>query len=173
MNYITLNRHSVYQIRFRVPKTLAPFFRLKYVAKSLKTKDYVEATNKATVIINKYKKLLDVVKMGMLTDAQIKELCDKFIKESLEEDRRDRATTGYGSIMTSSAGFPDYATAARDLLGDIISDFKQDLANSEFKNIVDIAKELLSTIGIEYNPDCKLPHFSYQSELSCTNNNLI
>lgn len=153
MEYLSKNRYGLYRIRIRPPMELKNYFQKSELLKSLKTKCYKEAVNKATATISQYKKLLDVVRMGMLTDIQIKELCDKFIKDNLEEDRKDRVATGYGSIITSSKGYPDYATSARDALSDIISDFKQDLANSEFKNIVNTAKELLDTIGIEYNPE--------------------
>jgi len=160
---LTINKNNFYSIRFRVDKLLQPYFCKSFIKKSLHTKNKLEARAKADMLYYGYKKLIKVV--GMLTDAQIQQLVDKYVREQLKQDLKSRAINGIGLVYApaNDVHFQDVASASKDLLNSFISDYKQDLANSNTQEVESIGQELLSNIGVNYdNKDSTHRHFMLQ-----------
>jgi hypothetical protein len=160
---LTINKNNYYSIRFRVDKLLQPYFNKAYIKKSLHTKNKLEARAKADMLYYGYKKLLEVV--GMLSDEQIRQLVDEYISEQLQQDLNSRAINGVGLVYAPSddVRFQDVASASKDILNSFISDYKQDLANSNTQEVESIGQELLSNIGVNYDSkDSTHRHFMLQ-----------
>lgn len=150
---LSQNKNDYYTIRFRIHKSLVPYFKKKAINKSLNTKDINQANAKAGIIYSKYKEILQVSKM--LSDEQIQNLVDNYIVEQLEQDFKGRAIDGVGIVFSQADGvmFPDNASAIRDVIKEAVGEFKQGLANSDINTVEDIGKELLSNIDIVYDED--------------------
>ena len=148
---LSLNKNNYYSLRFRINKSLVPFFKKKAVNKSLDTRDIKQANIKAGIIYSKYKEILQVSKM--LTDKQIQDLVNNYILEQLQQDFNGRAVDGVGIVYSQADGvmFHDNASATRDVIHEAIGDFRTDLANSKTDIIEDIGVELLDNINIVYD----------------------
>jgi len=153
-NYIFKSKHNVFKIRFRVSNDLQSFFNRKEINKSLETKNYQEAINRANNIISKYKQLLQLRENIMITDEQLQKLVDKYIIETLEQDKLDRATTGYGTVFVNPSDTHDVINQnAIDTISGYISDYKRALATSDFSIVETQAIQLLETIGGSLNKE--------------------
>jgi integrase len=150
MKGLVVNKYGVYKLRIRVSVSAIKYFKKKEINKSLETKDKAIAISKATSCYYEYKNIIRIIKMNALTEEQIQELVNKFIKETLQQDKIDRAINGYGTVYAPSDDlyYQDYTKASKDILSDLISDYKQYLATSNFDEVEDIANTLLSSLNI-------------------------
>jgi integrase len=148
---LTINKNNYYSIRFRVDKSLQPYFNKSYIKKSLYTKNKLEARSKADMLYFAYKRIIEV--MSMLTNEQIQQLVNDYVTEQLQQDLNSRAVNGVGLVYAPAddTHFQDIASASKDLLNSFISDYKQGLANSDTIEVDKIGKELLTNIGVNYD----------------------
>ena len=137
---VKLNKNGYYSLKFRVSKKLIKYMNKSIISKSLGTNNFNEANTKAVIIISKYKELLKV--LDLLDEKTIQSLVDKYIYETLEQDKVSRAVDGYGLVAS------DYATHELSTLRD---DYQVNLANNNYDSVIDLAKELLQDVGIEFN----------------------
>ena len=93
---LTTNRRGIYKFRVKVSICAIRYFNRKEINKSLNTKDLIIATSKATFIYNEYQRILKVIKMGVLSNEQIQDIVDKYVIDTLEQDKIQRATNGFG-----------------------------------------------------------------------------
>lgn len=150
-----LNKDGYYSVRFRINRTLVPFLKREAINKSLKTKDYQEAKIKADTIYFKYRKILEVIKL--LSEEQIEDIVNSYVRETLEEDKQRRALQGYGLVYAGEGGedtpFEDSADASNDILSELLSDYRRALANSNYDIVEDEVKQILSVLDIGYDED--------------------
>lgn len=150
---LTVNKNGYYSIRFRVHSSLVPHFKRQAINKSLKTVNYNEAKVKADTIYFQYKKLLEV--LPLLTTQQIEEIVKNYIETTLEEDKNNRASFGFGLVYAGEGGhdtpFEDSATASNDVLAEFLYDYKKGLANSDYSVVEEEGKTLLELLKIEYD----------------------
>lgn len=153
MRGLTVNRFGVYKIRIRISSCAIRFFNRKEINKSLDTKQEHLATSKAILLYNEYQKILKVIKMSVLTQEQIQELVDKFVIDTLNQDKLNRAVNGVGVGYAPADGylFENDADASRDMLSGLIAEYKQSLAVSNYDDIVNTANQLLEPLGITIN----------------------
>lgn len=158
------NKFGIYFIKFRVSVSLSRFFNKQFITKTLSTKNINEAKIKADIIRTKYLELLRVV--HMLNDKQIKELVNKYIIETLEQDKNDRVEYGYGLVYSSADDvmFPDDASASRDVIKEHIGECKLELANNKFNMVGEIGKKLLASIDVTYDKN-NLTHNKFLHQL--------
>ena len=153
---LTTNRRGIYKFRVKVSICAIRYFNRKEINKSLNTKDLIIATSKATFIYNEYQRILKVIKMGVLSNEQIQDIVDKYIIDTLEQDKIQRATNGFGTVYALgglSTPFKDDAEASRDVLSELISTYKEELSNSNYQAVEASAIELLSLLGYTYDKD--------------------
>lgn len=152
-NHIFKSKYGIFKIRLRVSSELQPFFNRKEINKSLETKDYQEAINKAGYIISQYKQLLQLKENAMISDEQLQGLVGKYIIDVLNQDKLDRATQGFGTCYSSSDGtsFESDAEASIDALSGMISEYGKNLAECNYDDVIKLAKTLLSSIDIKFN----------------------
>ncbi len=81
---ISLNKNGYYSLRFRVHKTLIPYFHKSVIKKSLQTKSKKFAILKASKLYYEYQKILNT--LSIITSEQTQELIDKFIQEHLKQN---------------------------------------------------------------------------------------
>ena len=145
-NHIFKSKYGIFKIRLRVSSELQPFFNRKEINKSLETKDYQEAINKAGYIISQYKQLLQLKENAMISDEQLQGLVGKYIIDVLNQDKLDRATQGFGTCYSSSDGtsFESDAEASIDALSGMISEYGKNLAECNYDDVIKLAKTLLS-----------------------------
>ena len=143
-HYTTLSVNGIYKFRVRVPKVLKKYINKSEIVKSLKTKSSIEAISKAGILYNELHKIARIVEMNVLSDDKIVELVDNYIITILNEDKLERATS---PILT-----PDDIVYNREVLSYVISETQEDLSRNDFSSIVHLAKDILSTVNIEYNP---------------------
>ena len=145
------NKNNFYTLKFRISTKLIVYFNKKVISKSLHTKDIKQAKLKSDKIYYKYKEILGVV--GVLSQQQIQQLVDKYIIEQLDQDLQLRASDGVGIVFAPSNDylFKDDATASNELIASLVSEYREELANSDISSIEATGSVLLSNIGIEYD----------------------
>lgn len=135
----------MYKIRFKITTSAQTYFHHKTeINKTLGTSDYDTASSKAAIIYNIYLKIIRIMQMNILSNQQIQELVDKFIVETLQQDKIDRANLNYGVEGAScydQAGYLNY----------MIDEGKEYLACNNYAFVLDDAKKLLLDVGIDFN----------------------
>ena len=150
MKCLLQNDFGIYYIRIRLNKKAIDYFARYEINKSLYTKDYQDALRKATFIYNKYQNILELIRMDILSAGKIQEIVDNYISETLEQDKRERINTGNSSIIfTTESDFATKNEMCKDTLGEILSEYKEALANSQLYIVKHIAGQLLNDINIE------------------------
>lgn len=81
---LSLTRHSYYRIRFRVSKSLVPYFKKEYINKSFSTRDKRIAQLQANKLYESYQSIIHA--KYFTSQEQIQALVDEFIKIHLEQD---------------------------------------------------------------------------------------
>jgi len=159
---ITQDNYGTYKFRARVPLEAQEFFGRSEINKSLQTKDAKRAEAIGYLLYNDLKEVLKVIKMHILSNEKIQELVDKFIRDSLYQDKLDRALTGFGTVRTKPSDLEAhegcFASAMESEVSSFLGDFKEDLANCNYTSMIDTAKDILEPLGIEF--DSKEPSHS-------------
>ena len=148
---IKANNYGVYKVRICIHQKLQPFFKRKEINKSLYTKSYKVAKTRSAIIISKYSDILEVV--NLLDDKQIQSLVDKYIKDTLDQDLKDRREYGYGTAYTNGTDFKSATSETITLLKDHINDLKQDIPLGKFSYIENYAKDILDTLNISLDKE--------------------
>jgi integrase len=147
---LTINKNGYYSLRFRINKSLQPYFQKQYIKKSLRTKKRQEAQTKADIIHSQYKKILEV--STMLTDEQIQQMVNSYMRELLEEEKNSRVMNGYSPFYTPAYGDIESSTiTSRAMVAEELSERKKDLVHNDLSTIETIGKELLEKQGLTYN----------------------
>lgn len=149
---LSQNKYDVYRFRVKLPLNIQRYFHRTEINKSLNTKDAKIAQSKAMFLYDNYQKLLRLIEMSVLTEEQIQELVDTYVTQSLEQDKLDRATKGWGTLYIEpdiEAHGGNYAIAMGAELNSMISEYKEQLAHNDYSSAVTIAQEILIPIGIE------------------------
>jgi integrase len=135
----------MYKVRFKITTPAQSYFSNKTeINKTLGTSDYDTASSKAAIIYNSYLNIIRIMKMEILSSQQIQELVDKFIIETLQQDKIDRATLKYGIEGVSGNDGVDY-------LNYMIDEAREYLACNNYAFVLDDAKNLLQDVGIDFN----------------------
>jgi integrase len=153
-NGLSQNKYDVYRFRVKLPSNIQRYFHRTEINKSLNTKDAKIAQSKAMFLYDNYQKLLRLIEMSVLTEEQIQELVDTYVTQSLEQDKLDRATKGWGTLYTQ----PDlethggnYAIAMGAEIDNFIGEYKEQLAHNDYSSVISVAKEILTPLGIDFN----------------------
>lgn len=127
----------------RIPKNIRIYFGKTEIKKSLNTYDYELACIKANIIYNHFNHITKVARMAIVSPQQIQELVDKFILETLQQDKIDRADKQYGieGVCYDPIEYLNY----------MIHECREYLAVNNYSPIVDDAKKLLTSVGIDFN----------------------
>lgn len=150
MKGLLTNSYGVYYLRVRLHKQAVDYFGRYEVNKTLNTKDYKEALYKVNIVYNRLQKILDIIKMNLLSQEQIQNIVDNFVAETLEQDKKSRIATGNSSIIfTTESDFATQNEMSKDVLSGILSDHKEALANSNLSIVEHIADILLRDNNIE------------------------
>lgn len=145
MKHLILNSYGVYKVRFKITTSAQNYFYNKTeINKTLGTSDYDTASFKAAIIYNGYLNIIRIVKMNVLSSQQIQELVDKFISETLQQDKIDRATLSYGVEGPSCYDPVEY-------LNYMIDEAREYLACNNYAFVLEDAKKLLLSVGIDFN----------------------
>lgn len=84
MQYLSKNKHDIYQVRIRVANRLLPYFNRHEIIKSLGTKKYQEAKKVAFSFISPYQSIDLITRTTLLTDYQIQELVETYMRDVLK-----------------------------------------------------------------------------------------
>jgi integrase len=84
LKYLTLNSYGIYKVRICLPVLLQTYFKRKEINKSLETKSRYIAKVRSQKMILDYFRLLTTIKMGLLSQNQLKGLVHNYTKEHLE-----------------------------------------------------------------------------------------
>ena len=76
-----------YYFRVRVPLDLKGFFQCKQIKKALRTSDFKIATSSVKLLSNEFYRIIKVIRSGILTDEQIKQLVREFFNNSLKQSK--------------------------------------------------------------------------------------
>lgn len=145
MKHLILNSYGMYKVRFKITTPAQSYFNNKTeINKTLGTSDYDTASSKAAIIYNSYLNIIRIMQMKILSNQQIQELVDKFILETLQQDKIDRATLNYGVEGASCYDPVEY-------LNYLISEGMERLAYNDYSLVLDDAKNLLLDVGIDFN----------------------
>lgn len=153
---LTQNKYNVYRFRVKLPLNIQRYFHRTEINKSLNTKDAKIAQSKAMFLYDNYQKLLRLIEMSVLTEEQIQELVDTYVTQSLEQDKLDRATKGWGTLAIKpdlEAYDGNYAIAMGAEINTFITEYKEQLAHNNYSSIMTVAKEILTPLSIEFNDD--------------------
>jgi integrase len=135
----------MYKVRFKITTSAQSYFNNKTeINKTLGTSDYDTASFKAAVIYNGYLNIIRIVQMKILSTRQIQELVDKFILETLQQDKIDRATLNYGVEGASCYDPVEY-------LNYMIDEAREYLACNNYAFVIDDTKSLLLDVGIDFD----------------------
>lgn len=137
------NRSGIYKFRTRIPQIAVKFFKRKEINKTLETKNCKLAEIKATLYYNEFKRIIKVIKLDMLQDTQIEALVNTYIIETLEQDKIDRATKCYG--------VEGECTDPVEYLNYMLREGKEYLANHNYSFVEDETKQILNSVGIEFD----------------------
>jgi len=140
MKKLQVNKNGYYSVKFRVSIKLIKYFKKSIISKSLGTKDLNKANIKADIIKNKYNDLLKVV--DLLDSTQIQILVNKYIKDTLEQDKISRAINGYGLVGSEFSS---------DVISGYLEETKIELAENNYQSVIQVATELLSNVGIVFD----------------------
>jgi integrase len=140
-------KNNNYYIKFRVNKKLIPYFNKSFVTKSLNTKCFKKAKEKASIIQSKYQKILEV--STMLSKEHIQQIINSYIQEELEQDLKERVEFSFGTTKHSLT--PDKHSEDLDMIDEVISTTKEELAFGNIETMVSHGEQLLLNHGIEYN----------------------
>jgi integrase len=80
-----------YYFRARIPFDLQGVFQYQIIKKGLKTKDFKTATVSVKLISNEFYRVLKVIRSGILTDEQIKQLVKEFFQNTLQRSEELKA----------------------------------------------------------------------------------
>lgn len=127
----------------RIPKNIRVYFGKTEIKKSLNTYDYELACIKANIIYNHFNHITKVARMAIVSPQQIQELVDKFILETLKQDKIDRAEKQYGieGVCYDPIEYLNY----------MIRECREYLAVNNYSPVIDDAKKLLKSVGIDFN----------------------
>jgi integrase len=135
----------MYKVRFKITTSAQSYFNNKTeINKTLGTSDYDTASFKAAIIYNGYLNIIRIVQMKILSTRQIQELVDKFILETLQQDKIDRATLNYGVEGASCYDPVEY-------LNYMIDEAREYLACNNYAFVIDDTKSLLLDVGIDFD----------------------
>jgi integrase len=135
----------MYKVRFKITTSAQSYFNNKTeINKTLGTSDYDTASFKAAIIYNGYLNIIRIVQMKILSTRQIQELVDKFILETLQQDKIDRATLNYGVEGASCYDPVEY-------LNYMIDEAREYLACNNYAFVLDDTKSLLLDVGIDFD----------------------
>lgn len=84
MNHLE-RRKNVYYFRVRIPADLQRFFGRKEIRKSLKVRSLTAARKLIRIAIGRFEELIFQMRYGMLTDSQITQLAQQYLRETLLE----------------------------------------------------------------------------------------
>jgi len=84
VQYLSKNKHDIYQVRIRVANRLLPYFNRHEIIKSLGTKKYQEAKQVAFSFISPYQSIDLITRTTLLTDYQIQELVETYMRDVLK-----------------------------------------------------------------------------------------
>jgi Domain of unknown function (DUF6538) len=76
-----------YYFRSRVPSDLQGFFQCRMIKKALRTTDFKTATSSVKLLSNELYRVIKVIRSGILTDEQIKQLVREFFDNSLKQSK--------------------------------------------------------------------------------------
>jgi len=145
MKHLILNSYGMYKVRFKITTSAQSYFNNKTeINKTLGTSDYDTASFKAAIIYNGYLNIIRIVQMKILSTRQIQELVDKFILETLQQDKIDRATLNYGVEGASCYDPVEY-------LNYMIDEAREYLACNNYAFVLDDTKNLLLDVGIDFD----------------------
>jgi integrase len=145
MKHLILNSYGMYKVRFKITTPAQSYFSNRTeINKTLGTSDYDTASSKAAIIYNSYLNIIRIMKMEILSSQQIQELVDKFIIETLQQDKIDRATLHYGVEGASCYDPVEY-------LNYLISESTERLSYNDYFLVLDDTKNLLRDVGIDFN----------------------
>ena len=101
MAYSTANLYqvgSVWYFRLWIPQDLKTYFNRQEIKRTLRTKSLTVAKQLLKLYSTKTEKVFTMIRTGMLTNTQIKQLIDDYTTYALEKNHEQRIEQGIVSI---------------------------------------------------------------------------
>lgn len=150
-------RKEYYYFRIRVPKDLKNYFPTAEIKRSLKTKRFSLAKQLARRILFKVEQVFTAVRLGMLTDSQIKEFIAKYIDTVLTEFETDKILK-----RGMSPDSVELLKKVQTAYGYVIDKLKEDLALGNYNDYNKAVETFISENNLniekdsfEYNKLCR------------------
>ena len=79
------NSNDYYMLRFRISKSLIPYFRKEQISKSLELSNKRLALQKAHIFHSKYLDILHIESMSLLSNLQIQDMVDDYLNNIIKQ----------------------------------------------------------------------------------------
>ena len=148
---LTIKANGNYLYRIRISAILRKYFnRLEFKKTYSHNINIFDVIKNIDIIRKEYDYIKRVVMNNSLKEEDILSIVNKFLVDNLNEDYEIRTNGGSGLVNCSYDENEVFQSSLISTTSYLLSDAKENLVNVYDESMIDIAKELLQTINIDF-----------------------